>query len=505
MSRPTGLSPRDLLLAERLSPEQVAALLAPYGFADVAAADANIQALAPDPPARHLLAGIIDELLFNLGRSADPDQALSRFETFAAATMNRQQLYAHCQASPRTLEIAAKALGASSFMAEILVRDPGYLYWLSDPEVLTEGRDREHIRTDLDAALGALKSADRKRDVLRTARRKELLHIGVRDLLRLASVEDTLARLSDLAEALIDKAYELAAEAVAPGAPRRGFVVIGLGKLGGGELNFSSDVDLMYVYAPGGAEDARRHEAVARAVTAALADATNEGYVYRVDLRLRPDGKMGAIAHSLEAARGYYESRGETWERLALLKAWPVGGDRRLGVRFRRLARSFAYGASFDAEAFRRVRGMKEQIDAKVSRRGESRRDVKLGVGGIREIEFVAQARQARAGPRCAAARTRGTLPALGALATEGHVTADEHRLLSEAYVFLRDLENKLQMAADAQVHAMPSDPAALRVLARAMGYEDQDAGAGARLLSDHARHTEAVHRVFEETFAAKG
>ncbi|HSB60920.1 MAG TPA: glutamate-ammonia-ligase adenylyltransferase, partial [Vicinamibacteria bacterium] len=293
------------------------------------------------------------------------------------------------------------------------------------------------------------------------------------------------------------------------GSARRGFTVLGLGKLGGGELNFSSDVDLVYLYAtdrgraPGGRSAPDRGEyfqALARRVTSALVEVTGEGYVYRVDLRLRPEGRSGSVAQSLRSFEEYYRSRGATWERLALLKAWPVGGDRVLGARFLERVRPFVYGRPFDAAALEEVRRVKQQIDLKVAQRAESRRHVKLGVGGIREIEFVCQLMQVRFGGRHRSLRERSTLGALDALRRARLLALEEHDTLVRAYLFLRDVENKLQMVSDAQVHALPEAPAEVRACAIRLGYRD---GEGLRaedaLLSDYRSHTEATHRIFED------
>ncbi|MDC4224538.1 MAG: hypothetical protein MPW15_09985 [Candidatus Manganitrophus sp.] len=221
-------------------------------------------------------------------------------------------------------------------------------------------------------------------------KRKEILRIGVRDLLREASVEEILTELSDLAEVLIQKAYEICDRALREryGRPsyrdrsgkqvRIGFTIIAMGKLGGGELNFSSDVDLLYLYetragkTTGIRSDAESRIAnadyfrrLAQQVTAALNTATGQGYVYRVDLRLRPEGEKGLIVQPLQGYRRYYATRGETWERLSLLKAWPVGGDRSLGREFLKRVIPFLYGKPFGLPGLQEVGALKARIDEK--------------------------------------------------------------------------------------------------------------------------------------------
>jgi glutamate-ammonia-ligase adenylyltransferase len=514
---------RDLLLAPALEPGEVSALLAPYGFRDPAEADRELQRLAADPTLRPRLAELLPELLRCLSLSVDPDQALSHLERFMRASLSPSQLLSELSERPHAMELLARAFGASPFMAQILVRSPPWFYWLADPQILERSRGRAAIEAELDRFLAPLTSMERRLDGLRIVRRREILHIGVRDLLRMSTVEGTLASLTVLAEVLIQKAYELAEEtlrreyslpALTPDARTAGsgFTVLALGKLGAGELNFSSDVDLVYLYASDRGRMARRasaptrddyYGAVARRMTSFLGETTTEGSVYRVDLRLRPEGRMGAVAQSLRAFEEYYRTRGRTWERLALLRARPVAGDRPLGVRFLGRVRPFLYGRPFDDTAVAEVRGLKEETDREVALRGETERNVKLGTGGIREVEFLVQAFQLRFGRHRPGLRVRDTLGALDALHHARLLDAEEHGALRRAYVFLRDVENKLQMVADAQVHALPASDEEVRLCALRLGYRDEKGlGAGEALRRDHRSHTEGVHRIFTSVFS---
>jgi glutamate-ammonia-ligase adenylyltransferase len=511
---------RDLLLAPRLEPAEAAGLLRPYGFRAPEEADRELQRLAADPIARERLAALLPELLRCLALSADPDQALRHLERFVRASLGPLPLLSDLAVRPRAMELVARTFGASPFMAEILVRHPGWLHWITEKGVLEHPRRRAQIEADLDRFLAPLASVERRLDGLRIARRREILHVGVRDLLRLATVEETMAGLSTLADVLLQKAYELAEETLRRehglrplGRARTagsGFTVLALGKLGGEELNFSSDIDLVYLYAsdrgrmgPSAPSRTEYHAALARRVTAYLGEATAEGTVYRVDLRLRPEGRVGAAAHSLRALEEYYARRGRTWERLALVRARPAAGDLALGARFLARVGPFLYGRPFDASALAEVRRLKEETDREVALRGESTRNVKLGTGGIREVEFLTQAFQLRFGRNRPKLRVRHTLAALGALGAAGLLRASEHEALRRAYVFLRDVENKLQMVAGAQVHSIPASSLEVRACALRLGYRDQgELGAGEALLRDHRAHTEAVHRIFTSVFS---
>ncbi|MCG6926626.1 MAG: hypothetical protein LJF30_15115 [Acidobacteria bacterium] len=516
---------RALLLAPELEPGEVSALLAPYHFKDPAEADRELQRLASDPTLRQRLAELLPELLRALSLAADPDQALGHLERFMRATLAPLQLVSELAERPHAMELLARAFGASTFMAQILIRSPPWFHWLADPQVLERSRGRAAIEADLNRFLGPLTSIERRLDGLRIVRRREILHIGVRDLLRMGTVEETLGSLTVLAEVLVQKAYELAEETLREehGLPPltseeraagSGFTVLALGKMGAGELNFSSDVDLVYLYASDRGRMSRRasaptrdeyYGALARRVTSYLAETTTEGTVYRVDLRLRPEGRMGAVAQSLRGFEEYYRTRGRTWERLALLRARPVAGDRPLGLRFLSRVRPFLYDRPFDAAAVAEVARLKEETDREVAKKGETDRNVKLGTGGIREIEFLVQAFQLRFGRHRPALRVRDTLGALEALHHARLLGDDEHRDLVQAYVFLRDVENKLQMVADAQVHSLPASEEEIRLCGLRLGYRDtKSLDAGAALLRDHRSHTEAVHRIFTSVFAGE-
>jgi glutamate-ammonia-ligase adenylyltransferase len=514
----TPLNVKDLLLAPRLDRLQVAALLSPYGFKDPAGADANLQAMADDPSERQLLADILEELLVCVAQSADPDQALNYLERFARAALNKTRLFSYLKDSPHTLEILARTLGGSSYMAEILIRDPHHFYWVTDPQILYSDRKKRDIRRELVQTLKVLANEQQQLDYLRILKRREMLQIGVRDLLRLCPVEQTLAALSILAEALILAAYWICASALhrqygIPAKAFTGFTILAMGKLGGGELNFSSDVDLIYLYASAQEEAVSTgldghvepmpapeyFRRLCQKITVGLNELTGEGYVYRVDLRLRPEGEAGDIACPLDGFERYYRSRVGTWERMALLKAAPVAGDRALGQAFLAMAGQFVYGQPFDAKALEDIRSMKRKMDRQMAIREQRSRNVKLGTGGIREIELIVQSLQVCHGGGNSQIRERNTLRALRALCDQSLISDEERDVLTRAYIFLRDVENKLQMVNDAQTHSLPREQEELTACARRLGYADNDLGLAAEQFQrDHQHHTGQVNRIFE-------
>ncbi|MGH8111322.1 MAG: bifunctional [glutamate--ammonia ligase]-adenylyl-L-tyrosine phosphorylase/[glutamate--ammonia-ligase] adenylyltransferase, partial [Rhodanobacteraceae bacterium] len=262
--------------------------------------------------------------------------------------------------------------------------------------------------------------------------------------------------------------------------------VLALGKLGGGELNFSSDVDLVLAYPEAGTTDGARpldnaefFARVAREFVRVLAEVTADGIVARVDLRLRPFGDSGPATASFAAMEQYYQREGRDWERYAWIKARPVAGDLAAGKHLLETLRPFVYRRYFDYTALAGLRDMKALIDADVSRR-DLADDLKLGAGGIREIEFMVQLQQLIRGGRDASLRARGLLPALDACATRGYLSQRRARALREAYLFLRQLENRVQMFADRQTHALPPDATARARIAHALAYPDARALAAA-------------------------
>src|ERR1700704_6683944 len=334
-SRP---DPTPVLLASGLEPAQVDAILQPYGFHRLREADANLQSMAGDPHQRRQLAEILPALLEAIGRTADPDQALNHWERWLASGVSRSAVLEYLRSAPRMLDLVCAIFGNSDSLAFTLVRDPLLLYWLAQQHVLSTAPTRAGMGSTIWQRMDGGTDTEPRLDVLRRFRRREMLRIGVRDLVRLADVVETTASLSDLASVVIDAAYrivdsDLRAQYGIPMHRNRqgrgvetGFTVIGMGKLGGHELNYSSDVDVLYICeshegetkpaAPRGVKakgSAQRglsneeyFEILARELTKALTEQTHEGYLYRVDLRLRAEGLVGQLTRSLDEYDKYY-------------------------------------------------------------------------------------------------------------------------------------------------------------------------------------------------------
>jgi glutamate-ammonia-ligase adenylyltransferase len=337
-----------------------------------------------------------------------------------------------------------------------------------------------------------------------------MVRIAWRDLAGLAGLEETLGDLTDLAERLVDAALErlhgwqtrrFGEPRDAEGRPQR-LVVLGMGKLGGRELNFSSDIDLIFIYPRQGQTDGAKtisneefFRRLGQRLIKILAEPTAEGFVFRVDMRLRPFGDSGPLAISFAAFEDYYQTHGRDWERYAMIKARVIAGDREAGERLLEGLRPFVYRRYLDYSAFESLRGMKAMIAQEMERKG-LRRNIKLGPGGIREIEFIGQAFQLIYGGRDPALRERGILRVLDHLAASGRLPEPAVASLKQAYDFLRRIENRLQAWADQQTHDLPEDELAKLRLAFAMGQP----GWGA-FTQELARHVEAVGQQFAQVF----
>lgn len=490
-------TPADLFLSPDLTEEDARAYLASLGFRDAVAADTHLQAMAEDLVVRETLGRLAADLLPALLESPDPDAAVVGLSRYLAARTGRGMFLDYLREDPRALHVLTYVLGASPFLGEILIRNPEYFHWLIS-QFERSAPDRRDLEDEIETQLSAIDDPAEALDTLKRWKRRETLRIASRDLLRRETVQTATAQISDLAGVVIDTALAivarqlLAAEELeaAPGA----FAVVGMGKLGGRELNYSSDIDLLYVYDAGDADDSSSRDffhRLGRKLTSALGDFTGESYLYRVDLRLRPGGASGNIAYSLEEYDEYYTSWGETFERFALLKARPVAGDIQLGRRFLDRVQPFVYRKYLDRAALEELSRYKARSDQALGSRADER-NVKAGRGGIREVELFTQVFQLTYGGQNPSLRHTSTLAGLEALVRGGLVTKLVQHELMHAYVFLRSVEHRLQLVQENQTHRMSDEAQELEISARRLGLgsaEDLDKQLGA--------YRDRVHEIY--------
>ncbi len=486
--------------------------LARLGFEEPLAVFGDLEALGAWPP--HAAAGGL-RLLHELGGSANPELATRALAAIAAAQPDggaftdllRRQLGFRRRLV--ALVAASRSLGAW------LVAHPGEVDRLADGRVFAAPRSRDEL---VGEALAAITPASTPNtgpdpdpagawDGLRRFKRRELLRIAVRDLAGGVAVEVVAQELAALAEACLEAALAVAARRV-DGAEQVRVAVLGMGKLGGEELNYVSDIDVLFCHqaAPGaeiGADEAGRiAAALARELIGGLSAVTAEGTCYRVDANLRPEGRNGPLTRTLGSYQAYWERWAEAWEQQALLKVRPVAGDRALGEDFHQAAAAWTYPERLDPEAIAAIRHMKVRVEASQQARAGGERQVKLGPGGLRDVEFAVQLLQLVHGRHDAALRSGSTLVALEALSAAGFVGRSDAAALASAYRFLRMIEHRLQLASELRTHTIPPGEAERRWLARTMGYRDGPDGDALELFeADRRRHAATVRGLHEKLF----
>jgi glutamate-ammonia-ligase adenylyltransferase len=373
-------------------------------------------------------------------------------------------------------------------------------------EELERAKDSSWTREAMESFLREQGAADEAalHSALRRLRQRVLLHTMARDLSGHADLDEVCGTMSALAEVAIEASLAFLEPRIEPrsNVRRPGLVVVGMGKLGGGELNVSSDVDLVFLYPEegegGGATDNLEfYTRLARRLIAALDERTEDGFVFRVDMRLRPWGESGALATSFDALEEYFVTQGREWERYAWIKARALGSGGENGA-LAASVRPFVYRKYLDYGAFAAMRELHAQIREEVARR-ELSDQIKLGPGGIREIEFIAQVFQLIRGGRDPALQIRPTLAVLALLAQKKLLPDSASLELSEAYVFLRRLEHRLQYLDDAQTHELPEGTEDRALVARAMGFDSWDAFRAAL-----GAHRARVSAQFEQVFSVE-
>lgn len=436
-----------------------------------------------------------------------PAQLIAYSEAVLVSLLEAQQPSMSDWPASRSKELSY-VVGLSKFVSETLIKDGELCAQL--PEMLEHSSRTEEYRSCIEQQLKQCNNDDEAYRALRQFRNREMVYIAWRDFTQSWSVEESLQHLSLLAEALIFETYQWQYQICCQewGTPvnqlgeAQPMLIIGMGKLGGGELNFSSDIDLIFTYPENGeTTGARRSIANAQFFTRlgqriikALSHHTVDGFCYRVDMRLRPFGESGPLVMSYAALEDYYQEQGRDWERYAMIKARVMGREMYSQyLELRQLLRPFVFRRYIDFSAIQSLRRMKSMISREVRRCG-LQNNIKLGAGGIREIEFIAQVFQLIRGGREPGLRLRGLLETLDGIQGLALIDESEVNSLKSAYLYLRKLENLLQALDDKQTQTLPTETLEQLQLATAMGYEDWP-----QLLDDVSAHMAAVHQIFEQ------
>ncbi|MBI1922132.1 MAG: bifunctional [glutamate--ammonia ligase]-adenylyl-L-tyrosine phosphorylase/[glutamate--ammonia-ligase] adenylyltransferase [Geobacter sp.] len=507
---------RDALAAgpEAAGDRRLIELLEGGGFGYAPRTATNLRLLADVLP----LPVLIDACLAALATPV-PDMALNGLER-VATVVSPEDLLTVCS-KKTSLRQLLTICGSSQFLTTIVCRDPESF------RELFLGHRIDQRQSDGEM-LEALRNSAGECDyqavfpVLRRFKQREILRIAGRDLNSLAALEEVTAELSGLAAAALQVAYEaawrqLTAEYGLPmmqtpqGERLAEMTIIGMGKLGGRELNFSSDIDIICFYSsdrgettgvPDGSGGVKGKLSLhsffvklAEMTTRAVSQVTGDGFVFRVDLGLRPEGKSGDLASSLRSAEIYYESWGQSWERSAMLKARPVAGSPEVGEQFLRLIEPFVYRKYLDYNLVEDIMGMKKKIDASLARELEGEYNIKLGRGGIREIEFFIQALQLVYAGKNRALRPRNSLEALAALRDARLIKEEDYTDLREAYRFLRTVEHRIQVVQERQTHNLPRKDEEMLALARRCGFMRRDGMVKFRqALESHRSRVSAIY-----------
>jgi glutamate-ammonia-ligase adenylyltransferase len=491
----------DLILSDAIPQELAERCLAERGFHEPSRALINLRHIRGEAERRTLFARLAILACDLLSRRPDPDMALNNWERFLHALPDPQAHLREMLSQPMRLEILLSIFSASQFLADTLVRDPALLDFIGRSEVIHARRTSRYVAEELRLISARSAERDQWRDALRRYRRNEILRIGARDICLGVPTQRIMEEISDLADGVIEAALgRIRAEARARAGTDgvKGFCIIAFGKLGARELNYSSDIDLLGLCTADGTSDPEEPAARLMAeLRADLSTHTVEGNAYRVDLRLRPYGSSGQLVFKLPALLDYYKKSAALWELQALLKARPVAGDLEVGRSFLDSVRPLLVARHDPVQVMLTIDRLRRDAVRSLARSILSTTDIKTGLGGLRDVEFLAQGLQlinAYARPELLCG---GTLPALDALARAQILSPETADQLSQDYLFLRRVEHFLQIYEDRQTHSLPQDPAQLRALARLMLGGGASSEQLLRALSDRFERIRSTYQAF--------
>ncbi|MCL5062482.1 MAG: bifunctional [glutamate--ammonia ligase]-adenylyl-L-tyrosine phosphorylase/[glutamate--ammonia-ligase] adenylyltransferase [Nitrospirae bacterium] len=437
----------------------------------------------------------------------DPERAKNNIKSFLSENPDyTERLNTHYSQ-------VATLFSYSQFLANYCIKNPEALFNALNKLSMTF--ETGHLRTELKELLSSCSSIDDGMKAIRNFRKNKFLIVTLKDILRLAELQEIMLDMSNLADAILWESLDFAEPflKLRYGAPENNsLAVIALGKLGALELNYSSDVDIIFVYKEEGETSGistihgmtinkisafEYYTKLVEEYTRFLSANTEDGFAYRVDLRLRPQGQRGSLVLSLRGYEEYYESWGQLWERAALLRARPAAGDMQLGQEFLKTIKPFVYRKYLDFEAIDEIRRMKSQVEQ--IKAATLSRDIKRGYGGIREIEFFIQIFQLIYSGKEPGLRERSTFMALHKLLQKGLIGYEDFGRLSDNYIFLRTLEHRLQQLNDIQTHTLPSSDAELDILGKKIGFLDRSA-----FLSELNKRRHKVRTIYDSLLESR-
>lgn len=455
-------------------------------FSDVELATSRLLELMSTDEETRVFENLCEHFVELLAETANPDLSLLNFCKYAACVPSRVELYEFLEQNPRAIEILSRLFVGSQFLTEILLKNPTYLHQLTAHQRIADFKSRNEFYDQIYAQLEDLNDLTASIDTLRRAQQWELLRIGACDTFGLMDLKTATLQLSLLADAIVQLAVLLASQL--EGVDPQGLTILAFGKLGGEELNYSSDIDLVFL----SHDQPEQYFALGKQVIRILTNTTGSGLLYRVDMRLRPWGRSGALVTTTEAYESYLQSHASLWEKQALLKARPIAGNLTQGEELIRNVRQQLLHIPAD-QARENVASMKDKIEQTLRREKRQWGEVKSGVGSIRDIEFVVQYLQLIHCAKQPEVLSINTLDALVRLADFGFLQADEYRQLSSGYVFLRTIEHALQLTHYEQIHSLPKQNRELNFLARRLDFPNEDV-----FLSFYETHCQQIRKIFE-------
>ncbi len=487
-----------LLLVGELSDRDAQGLLEPVGFTDWKAAAARLRALLAPLAATAAPVQIVAHLLAAFGSSASPDRALVNLQRWAESLPCADDFY-HFAVDRRALDLLVTLFAGSQFLTGILLRTPAYSSLVTDRASLSQQKSLADFCAEAERCVASDLPGDETAtdmapvlELLRFQQREQL-RIGLGDLGGLLNLSSVTSQVSYLAESIVRACLARAARRLHISLD--GFAVLAMGKLGGGELNYSSDIDLIFL---GGAQSIH-YQRLGQMLINTLTATTGLGFLYRVDMRLRPWGTVGPLICTTRGYLAYLQKAARLWEKQALLRARVIAGSDALGDDFLASAAPYLFAAA--PETIRSdVHAMKQRTEAWLRQSGHDWGEVKLGEGSIRDVEFVVQYLQMAHGAEHPELRSGHTLEALRCLAEGGFLPQDDYRVLTDGYIFLRTLEHYLQILDYQQTHTLPTNPAERRYLAHRLGFTGS--ANSAMLITRYMQHSAAVRAVYSRHLA---
>jgi [glutamine synthetase] adenylyltransferase / [glutamine synthetase]-adenylyl-L-tyrosine phosphorylase len=498
-----------------LDPDQAAPHLHELGFAHPQESAHHLLLLArgparglASPRRKELLQGLGPLLLEEISRQANPDLALMNLAAFIAAVGARTSFLSLLEQHPATRRVLLQLFTSSQYLSTLFIRHPDMLDVLVRSDLARLRRSAIELNQELSELLEHSPDFESRLDALRGFRHQEFLRIAIADLAGQLEFKDVQTELTLLAEVVLKRALEIARAEVAvrfPIARELALCALAMGRLGSGEMSYNSDLDLIFVYRESAQSGGAEREAAPRIVQkliAILESRTREGYVYKIDLRLRPSGNSGPLVTPLEGFREYHRSSSATWERQALIRGRVVAGDARLAAEVENARQEFVFGQGLPAQGVVEIAAMRERIEREIGSESAHQFNIKQGPGGIVDIEFLTQMMALRYGRHYPRLRRRSTAELLAALVSSGLLAAADGASLQSDHDFLARLESRLRMETDQSSWALSTDPAKLTPLARRMGFTG--AAAATDLLDELARRRLRVREIFTRYFGAE-